>query len=90
MKNSIFHRVLLSLSSLLFFTSFAFAADPFPGSEKLKIYVMIGMHVDFYHSWRGDTPDDAGFGLDIRVVRSSLNILKLQHRHTGQLGLLPN
>jgi hypothetical protein len=51
-----------------------------PGSEKLKVYVMIGMHVDFYHSWRGDTPDDAGFGLDIKVVRSSLQTLNAANK----------
>ncbi|MCX8071012.1 MAG: fibronectin type III domain-containing protein [Candidatus Binatia bacterium] len=40
-----------------------------------KIYVALGFHANFYHSWRGDTPDEAGFGTDIRVVRGILDIL---------------
>jgi len=30
-----------------------------------KVYVILGFHASFYHSWRGDTPDEAGFGTDI-------------------------
>ena len=30
---------------------------------------MLGFHSNFYHSWRGDSPDEAGFGTDIRLVR---------------------
>lgn len=40
-----------------------------------KIYVVLGFHTNFYHSWRGDTPDEAGFGTDIRIVREILRIL---------------
>ncbi len=40
-----------------------------------KVYVILGMHANFYHSWRGDTPDEAGFGTDIRVVREVLRML---------------
>lgn len=40
-----------------------------------KVYVMLGFHINFYHSWRGDTPDEAGFGTDIRVMRGVLDIL---------------
>lgn len=40
-----------------------------------KVYVMLGFHINFYHSWRGDTPDEAGFGTDIRVIRGVLDIL---------------
>jgi hypothetical protein len=79
MKNSIL-KFPLKLFVCLFFCQLTAAAAPAPGSEKLKVYVMLGMHVDFYHSWRGDTPDDAGFGLDIRVVRSSLNILNAANK----------
>lgn len=45
------------------------------GRAGLKVYVTLGFHVSFYHSWRGDTPDEAGFGTDIRVVREVLKIL---------------
>lgn len=41
----------------------------------LKVYVTLGFHISFYHSWRGDTPDEAGFGTDIRVMRQVLKIL---------------
>lgn len=40
-----------------------------------KVYVMLGFHINFYHSWRGDTPDEAGFGTDMRVMRGVLDIL---------------
>ena len=40
-----------------------------------KVYVALGFHINFYHSWRGDTPDEAGFGTDIRVIRKVLEIL---------------
>ncbi len=42
----------------------------------LKVYVTLGFHVNFYHSWRGDTPDEAGFGTDMRVIRGILDILE--------------
>ncbi len=40
-----------------------------------KIYVILGFHSNFYHSWRGDTPDEAGFGTDIRLARAILRML---------------
>ena len=40
-----------------------------------KVYVILGFHTNFYHSWRGDTPDEAGFGTDIRIVREILRML---------------
>ncbi len=45
------------------------------GESPHKVYVALGFHGNFYHSWRGDTPDEAGFGTDIRVVREILRIL---------------
>jgi hypothetical protein len=50
-------------------------------SMNRKVYLMLGFHVSFYHSWRGDSPDEAGFGTDIRVVRE---ILKMLDRATRQ------
>jgi hypothetical protein len=41
----------------------------------MKVYVLLGFHTSFHHSWRGDTPDEAGFGTDIRVVRQILQLL---------------
>jgi hypothetical protein len=40
-----------------------------------KVYLTLGFHINFYHSWRGDTPDEAGFGADMRIVRGILDIL---------------
>lgn len=40
-----------------------------------KVFVVLGFHTSFYHSWRGDTPDEAGFGTDIRIVREILRML---------------
>ncbi|MCP5069467.1 MAG: hypothetical protein GY946_23110, partial [bacterium] len=40
-----------------------------------KVQVMLGMHANFYHSWRGDTNDEAGFGTDIRIVRAIIEML---------------
>ncbi|MCJ7622192.1 MAG: hypothetical protein MUO76_01720, partial [Anaerolineaceae bacterium] len=40
-----------------------------------KIYVTLGFHTNLYHSWRGDTPDEAGFGTDIRLAREILRML---------------
>ncbi len=41
-----------------------------------RVYLTLGFHINFYHSWRGDTPDEAGFGTDIRVVRRILDLLE--------------
>ncbi|RME31472.1 MAG: hypothetical protein D6793_12170, partial [Thermoflexia bacterium] len=41
----------------------------------MKVYLTLGFHINFYHSWRGDTPDEAGFGTDMRVIRGILDIL---------------
>lgn len=32
-------------------------------------------HVNFYHSYRGDTPNELGFGKDIRVIRHIVEML---------------
>jgi len=40
-----------------------------------KVYVILGFHTNMYHSWRGDTNDEAGFGQDIRIVREIIRML---------------
>ncbi|UCD57024.1 MAG: hypothetical protein JSV16_14605, partial [Candidatus Hydrogenedentota bacterium] len=40
-----------------------------------KIYVAFRFHVNFYHSYRGDTPDELGFGKDIRIIRNTIGVL---------------
>ena len=40
-----------------------------------KIYLAFRFHVNFYHSYRGDTPDEGGFGKDIRIIRRIIEVL---------------
>lgn len=40
-----------------------------------KIHVGFGFHVNCYHSYRGDTPDEKGFGSDIRIIRQIIREL---------------
>lgn len=40
-----------------------------------KIHIAYGFHVNCYHSYRGDSNDNLGFGSDIRIIRKILDIL---------------
>ncbi len=40
-----------------------------------KIHIAYGFHVNCYHSYRGDTPDNLGFGSDIRIIRKIIDVL---------------
>ena len=40
-----------------------------------KVYVALGFHGNLYHSFRGDTNDENGFGRDIRVIRHIIRTL---------------
>jgi hypothetical protein len=44
-------------------------------SNQASIYVAFRFHVNFYHSYRGDTPDENGIGKDIRIIRYILDTL---------------
>jgi len=46
------------------------------GCEYETVYFSFGQHVDFYHSYRGDSPDEEGFGKDIRVIAETLDFLE--------------
>ena len=50
-----------------------------PGGEQEPaggtVYIAFSMHTNLYHSFRGNTNDDDGFGLDIRVIRNTLDWL---------------
>jgi len=35
-----------------------------------RIYLAFRFHINSYHSYRRDTPDEPGFGQDIRISRS--------------------
>jgi len=36
---------------------------------EFKIHIAFGFHVNCYHSYRGDTNDEQGFGSDLRIIR---------------------
>lgn len=40
-----------------------------------KVHIAYGFHVNCYHSYRGDTNDNFGFGSDIRIIRRTLDTL---------------
>ncbi|MCK9549112.1 MAG: hypothetical protein M0Q37_11435 [Sphaerochaeta sp.] len=44
-------------------------------SSAPSIYFVPRFHVNFYHSYRSDTPDEQGFGKDIRIIRGILDDL---------------
>ncbi len=54
----------------------AFARD----ANDYKIYVALGFHVNLIHSFRGDTPDEAGFGQDIRIIRKTIDTLNMYNK----------
>jgi hypothetical protein len=43
--------------------------------EKPAIHIAFRFHGNFYHSYRGDTPDESGFGKDIRIIRHLIDTL---------------
>jgi len=49
-------------------------------SDESKIYFCPRFHVNFYHSYRGDTADEQGFGKDIRIIRGILDDLDALQR----------
>jgi hypothetical protein len=40
-----------------------------------NVYIAFRFHGNFYHSYRGDTPDELGFGKDIRIIRHILRTI---------------
>ncbi len=49
--------------------------EPPPAPAGGTVYLALSFHTSLYHSYRGDTPDDDGYGLDIDVVRNTLEWL---------------
>jgi hypothetical protein len=47
-----------------------------------KVYVALGFHTNLYHSYRGDTADDAGFGKDIKAIRKIIATMN-EHNKNG-------
>ena len=48
-------------------------APPSPAGS--QVHVALSFHGNLYHSYRGDSPTDDGYGLDIDVVRNTLDWL---------------
>ena len=44
-------------------------------SQDPKVFLAFRFHANFYHSYRGDTPDELGFGKDIRIIRRIIEVL---------------
>jgi len=44
-------------------------------SQAPKVFLAFRFHANFYHSYRGDTPDELGFGKDIRIIRRIIEVL---------------
>jgi hypothetical protein len=40
-----------------------------------KIHLAFRFHANFSHSYRGDTDDERGFGMDIRIIRNTIEVL---------------
>ncbi len=57
------------------------------GCEYETVYFSFGQHVDFYHSYRGDSPDEDGFGKDIRVITETLDFLDELPHGEDELGV---
>ena len=51
------------------------AGDPPPKAAGGQVHVALSFHGNLYHSYRGDSPTDDGYGLDIDVIRNSLDWL---------------
>lgn len=49
--------------------------DPAPPAANGDVHVALSFYSTFYHSGRGDTPNESGFGQDIRVMTSVLDWL---------------
>ena len=45
-----------------------------------KVHIAFGFHVNLYHSFRGDTNDQNGFGQDNRVIRHTIRELDHYNR----------
>jgi hypothetical protein len=51
------------------------AGEPAPEPAGGAVHVALSFHANLYHSYRGDTNDDDGYGQDIRVIRRILDWL---------------
>ena len=54
----------------------AFHQNPSAAGTPHKVFIAFGFHANLYHSFRGDTNDENGFGQDIRVIRHTIGELE--------------
>lgn len=64
--------LLILVGFLVLWTPRAFHRASPVASTPHKVHIAFGFHVNLYHSFRGDTNDENGFGQDIRVIRHIL------------------
>ncbi len=72
--------LLLAAVSALLSLPRAFGPEPSAAGTPHKVHLAFGFHVNLYHSFRGDTNDENGFGQDIRVIRRTLSELDRLNR----------
>ncbi len=51
------------------------AGEPAPEPAGATVHIALSFHVNLYHSYRGDTNDDDGYGIDLDVMRAELDWL---------------
>lgn len=75
--------VIIIISFLLYALGYIFIPriSAIGKDTKHKVYVALGSHANFYHSYRIDTNDEAGFGKDIRIVRKIIEVLDEKNRN---------
>lgn len=58
-------------------TGYRVNADFVPSAEPAggTVHVALSFHVNLYHSYRGDTNDEDGYGKDLRIMRTTLDWL---------------
>ena len=49
--------------------------QPAPEPGGASVHIAVSFHVNLYHSYRGDTNDDDGYGIDLDVMRAELDWL---------------
>ncbi len=71
------HRILLLLllGMVVLGLPRAFQHSSSAAGSPHKVHIAFGFHVNLYHSFRGDTNDENGFGQDIRVIRHTISVL---------------
>ncbi|MCB0342105.1 MAG: hypothetical protein H6626_08190 [Pseudobdellovibrionaceae bacterium] len=76
-RNSVilFSIVLFSVLVALAYTIFSSRIEPKVTTTSQKVHVALGFHINLYHSFRGDTADEDGFGKDLRIIRHTLDVL---------------